>query len=150
MYNQNRGGQKQFDNTNRGGLFPRNKTTPKSPDMGGDIEIGGEVLDYILANANSGQNIKLYLSAWREQMRGGGARISLSVRIPAEAREGQAYGNRQAPQPRQPQQRGGYGQAPQQGYGQQSRGGGYQQPRPQQGNMQFDQGQNDLNDDIPF
>jgi hypothetical protein len=141
-----------YDDTNRGALFPKQKRSPKAADMDGHIEIGADVLQHILDNAQGGGLVKIRLSAWRRQLRQGGTMLSLKAEVPWQGDQQQGYGNRQAPQQRQ-QQRGGYGQAPMQGgYSQQSRGGYQQQGGYQRQNqMDFDQGnRNDLDDEIPF
>lgn len=70
---------------NSGALFRREKRTPNTPDMGGDITIGGDVLQYVLDNARSGA-VKLEVSANSRMGRNGQSFTSLRVNIPYEVR----------------------------------------------------------------
>lgn len=158
MYN--RAPQKQYDDDNRGGLFPRQKKTNKSPDMGGDLIIGGDLLDYILKKAERGEEVKIELSAWRKPMKNGAAFLSLQAATPyAERQQGNGAFQRQEYNQREPQ-RGDYRQDryPQRderqqfqqrdnGYAQQR--GGRQQRLPMT-DEEFKRGDaGDLNDELP-
>jgi len=69
-----------------GALFTRNKGSEKAPDMGGDITIEGDELDYMIRCAEQGKPVKLDVSAWKKRTRDGGAMLSLSVQIPYDVR----------------------------------------------------------------
>lgn len=145
MNNQN------FDNANRGALFGRQKRTTNSPDMSGDITIGGDLLDYIAQALSRGEReVKIDIAAWRRMGRNNSTFMSLKVQ-PYREREQQGgyqggqqsgYGN-QRPQQRQ---QGAYGDRYSQGGNQRP-----QQQRGQQQNMDYGQPVRDLpDDDIPF
>lgn len=133
MYNNQGGfgGRKQFNDENSGSLHPRQKKTDKSPDMGGEINLSGDVLDHIRKAIESGQpSVRISLSAWRKMGRGNTSFMSLAAQIPwKEQQGGQTYHqtgggyNQQATRT----QAQGYNQAPLEqrgGYAEQ-RGGGY-------------------------
>lgn len=129
---------------NSGTLFTRDKKNPKAADYGGDMTIDAEVLQYLLAKARNGEEVKLELSGWRRQGRNNTNFISLKVDIPYSERQnrtGQGQGvqggrqySRPYPDERPPIQtsRGQYDR------------GGFEQGRQQ---AQFRQ---ELNDEIPF
>lgn len=73
---------------NQGSLFIRDKRSPKAPDVGGDITIGGDVLTYILDLMNKGeQTIKLEIAGWKRRSRNGDDFTSLAVNIPYSERD---------------------------------------------------------------
>lgn len=127
---------RQYDDTNRGALFGRNKRTTNSPDMGGDFLIGGDLLKYIMDEAQKGnQQIKVEMSAWRKMGRGNNPFMSISVSIPYAIRNPQAARSNQQGYPDGPPPQRGGGNFPQRGggggYGQRGGGGGYgQQSQP--------------------
>lgn len=82
-YGNDRGG---YEDRNRGAMFPRQKKSDRSPDMGGDITITDDVLDYIVQNARSG-SVKISVSAWRAMSRGNKAFTKLAVSVPFERDE---------------------------------------------------------------
>lgn len=95
MYNR-RPQKKEYDNSNRGALFARQKRSANAPDMGGEITLSGEVLDYILDEARQGRDPKVSLSAWRKQGNSG-PMMSLSVQKPwdgGQSRGGDRYEQR--------------------------------------------------------
>jgi len=93
---------------NKGSLFLRQKRSPKSPDVGGDITIGGDVLTYILDLMNKGeQMVKLELGGWRRRSRNGDDFTSLAVSIPFSERDNYGRNDRREPDERQ-MMRGGY------------------------------------------
>lgn len=123
---------------NSGALFPRQKKTEKSPDMGGDFTLNGEVLQYVLDCAQRGAPVKLEIVGRRRMGRNNMSFISLNVNTPYEERGGgqrngqpQGYPNRGNPpaysQQRQPQQNSYAAQR-----------GGMAEPSRQQRNDQFD------------
>ena len=133
---------------NGGALFPRQKRSENSPDMGGDLMIEGDLLNYIMQNAGSGQ-VKIELGAWRRSDRNGKSFYSLKGSPPFERPamdRGQGFGNQGYG--RQGGQRQG-GQGGQGGYGRQSynqnQRGGYNQSQ-QQDLLPG----NDLDDEMPF
>lgn len=69
------------------------KTSPKSPDVSGDMTLCGDELAYILANAATGQ-VTLRVVGWNERTRDGRPRMSLKVTIP----QNQSQGYNQQPQ----------------------------------------------------
>lgn len=75
---------------NSGAIFNRNKKSDKGPDMGGDFTLGGEVLDYIIRQYESGQEVKLDISAWRRHSNNGGTFMSLKIDRPYSERSGNA------------------------------------------------------------
>lgn len=152
---------------NSGGLWMRHKRSPKSPDMTGDITIGGDVLEHIKNELRAGATeIKLSTATWRAMQTPSGPNYNLKVSIPMnrDQQQGGGYGN-QRQQGGYGQQRGGYGNQRQDGYQQgggyapQDNRGGYGNQRQQQrdmydqqeqNNQQGDYQRNDLNDEIPF
>ena len=82
---QNGRGQQPYQNDfpNSGALFPvKQKRSNNSPDQTGDIEIGEDVLDYILREAERGTKVKLELSAWIRISRNNTSFTSLKINIP--------------------------------------------------------------------
>jgi uncharacterized protein (DUF736 family) len=61
----------QYDNTNRGGLWPAEQKTEKHPNLKGKINVDGK--DY-------------YVSAWSKVDQNGGKYLSLSIDKPIEAK----------------------------------------------------------------
>lgn len=74
---------------NSGSMHSREKRTPNAPDMGGDFTITGEVLDYVLREAQNSREVKLELSAWRKMSRANVAFLSLSINTPYAYRQQQ-------------------------------------------------------------
>ena len=54
---------------NAGAMFLRQKRSEKSPDMGGDIILSGDLLDYIIRCAERGDECKVELSGWKRKTR---------------------------------------------------------------------------------
>lgn len=161
---------------NSGALFTREKKTPNAPDWGGDLEINGEVLDYILRCAERGEPVKIEISGWMKSGRNNSRFISLNGKIPYAARsQNQPYGNAKPFVPgqdrqrvqnmvQQPQRNAQFGGNSQQGQRapvhQQPQQGGMadraQQhmtsrgPYPATGSQQHTQFRRELNDEIPF
>jgi hypothetical protein len=77
---------KNFNSDNKGALFARQKTNERGPDIGGEIVLAGDVLNYVVANARSGK-VKLELSGWRRSGQKGNF-TSISIQIPYKEREG--------------------------------------------------------------
>ena len=71
---------------NSGAVFGRDKTSDKSPDLGGNFSIDNEVLDYVLACAERNEKVTLEISAWRKQSRSGNNYMSITVNIPYKVR----------------------------------------------------------------
>lgn len=95
-----------------GVLFPNSRKTQQNhPDMTGSLEISGELLIDLVCAADSGQPIKMDISAWTKTSKTGSKFLSLTARkpfVPQQQGNGSGWGNRQqqAPQPQQrPQQR---------------------------------------------
>jgi hypothetical protein len=87
---------------NSGAVFPRQKRNEKAADMGGDVTIEEDVLDYIVRAAENGSTqVKLELSAWKRRTRDGGSMLSMKVEIPYEIRKNGG-------QPSGGQRQGGY------------------------------------------
>lgn len=78
----------QYDNANRGVLFPNYRKTGKQPDHRGEIFIAKDVLKYILDNARSGE-VKIRLAAWNRTTQKGDEMLSLAAEVP-EDQAGQA------------------------------------------------------------
>jgi hypothetical protein len=144
-----------------GAMFGRQKKTSNSPDVGGDFDITGDELAYVVANAHTG-TVKLEISGWRKQGQKGpftslAIQIPYSVRVPQQT--AQTYGQPMAapqqrivPQrfPPEQERRPGYPPrevprpAPQQSFQRPL------QPAPQRQSFEDFAQSNDLNDDIPF
>lgn len=150
---------------NGGALFHRQKKSPKAADYGGDFTLEGEVLDYVLRCVERNEQVKLDISGWQRQGRNNTNFISLSIEKPyalrqqGEQRGGYSSGSNQASYtPRQQgQQEQPRQQQPQQGYQQGQGQGRYQQPpQGQQRNTGYGnqppqgRSQRVLDDDIPF
>lgn len=150
-----------------GALFTNtNKKSPKASDYRGDVTLEGELLDYIMREAERGNPVKIELSGWKRQGRGGSTFISLSAQTPYSERGGQQQ------QPQFRQGRGSYNEGDGSGryrdpvpnrepiqtsrgqYTRQQEESRYPQRQPQQGqgrqsyarNERFQQ---ELNDEIP-
>lgn len=154
---------------NSGALFTREKKSPNAPDWGGDLEINGEVLDYILRCAERGEPVKIELSGWMKSGRNNTRFISINGKIPYAVRsQNQPYGNAQPFVPGQaarqivnPQQRNasfGGQQRPPAPQHQQPQGGISQRAQqhmtsrgayPATGSQQHTQFRRELNDQIP-
>lgn len=135
-YNQG-GSYQDRDNTNRGMLFPRRKTSDKSPDLGGDIEIGKDLLDYIVNEARHGGNVKVSVIAYRKQIKSGTG-LSLVALIPRDD-----YGQQPARQP-------AYGQGRQQQMFDDRRGPAQGVYTNRSAPRRDDPIPGDLDDEIPF
>lgn len=90
-----------YDNTGR--LFARQKRTPNSPDVGGDIEFGQDLIEYLNDCLSKGKPAKLELSGWMKLDRKRQSFTSLKVSVPYQERE-----NAQTGQPRGYPNRGNY------------------------------------------
>ena len=87
--------QENRNNSNSGALFPRQKKSQNSPDMGGDFTLDGAVLDYVLKQAQRGP-VKLDVSAWRKMGRNNTAFTSIKIDIPWSVRK-ESMPDRQQP-----------------------------------------------------
>ncbi len=135
-----------------GALFVRDKKSPNAADYGGDVTLEGEVLDYILREAENGNPVKIEFGGWKRQGRNNTTFISLSANIPYSVRQGQSQ---PAPQRRTNESfqtsRGTYPSRSSEGFNQ-------QQARPQRQELNEGLGRNatrqrqpnPLDDDIPF
>ena len=95
-------------------MFPRNKTTANSPDMGGEITIRTEVLNYILQQAQNGsQEVEVRVAMWRGQSKAGLPMSNLVLELPDENRQQGAPRQQYSPQGQR--QQGYPNQRPQQG-----------------------------------
>lgn len=111
-----------------GALFTNtNKKSPKASDYRGDVTLEGELLDYIMREAERGNPVKIELSGWKRQGRGGSTFISLSAQTPYSERGGQQQ---------QPQFRQGRGS-----YNEGDGSGRYRDPPPQREPIQTSRGQ---------
>lgn len=73
---------------NSGALFPtREKRTQNSPDLYGSVLIADEVLDYILREAQGGNEVLLELSAWMKISRDNTSITSIKINIPYKVRQ---------------------------------------------------------------
>lgn len=73
---------------NSGALFyRRNKKNANGPDIGGDIDLGADILQYVLQMHRAGNPVKLELAGWRKADRNGQNFYSLRVRKPYDAAE---------------------------------------------------------------
>lgn len=136
-----------------GAMFVRQKKSPKAADYSGDFTLEGDVLDYVLREAERGNPVKLEIAGWKRQGRNNSVFISLNVQTPYSERGGQQ------PQQGFKQGRGSYNQGDGSGrYREQipTSRGQYQRDYPQQGQGQGRQGyarnerfRQELNDDIP-
>jgi hypothetical protein len=72
---------------NSGALFPvKQKRSDNSPDQTGNIVISDDVLDYVLRLAESGEEVKLDLSAWIRISRNNTSFTSVKINIPYSVR----------------------------------------------------------------
>jgi hypothetical protein len=72
---------------NSGALFPlQNRRSDNSPDMTGNILIADEVLDYIVREAQNGNEVQLDMSAWQRISRNNTNFTSLKINIPYNVR----------------------------------------------------------------
>lgn len=111
-----------------GALFTNtNKKSPKASDYRGDVTLEGELLDYIMREAERGNPVKIELSGWKRQGRGGSTFISLSAQTPYSERGGQQQ---------QPQFRQGRGS-----YNEGDGSGRYRDPVPNREPIQTSRGQ---------
>lgn len=79
---------KQFDNTDRGGLWPRDKKGANHPDMGGEFILSEKTVRYLVECLKVGKEAKLDVSAWSKTPRSGARFLSCSVQIPYADRQG--------------------------------------------------------------
>jgi hypothetical protein len=114
---------------NSGALFPvKQKRSDNSPDMTGNILIADDVLDYILREAEKGDDVKMELSAWIRTGRNNNTFTSIKINIPYDQRvlnQNPTYRarpnfNAQRREPDEPRQR--EHTATRGGYAEQSRG----------------------------
>ena len=82
-----------------GRLFSNSKkTTPKAPDVTGNLEITAAVLDHLNRCAKAGRPINMELAGWRKQSRTtSGSWYSLSASVPYKDRMEQQGGGASAP-----------------------------------------------------
>jgi hypothetical protein len=72
---------------NNGGLFPVNdKRSDNSPDMSGTILIADDVLDYIVREAQNGNEVLMELKGWRRISRNNTNYESIAINIPYNVR----------------------------------------------------------------
>jgi uncharacterized protein (DUF736 family) len=64
--------EKQYDDTNRGALFPSDKKSDKHPDLKGKLNVEGK---------------DFYISAWSQVSKAGKKYLSISIDKPREAEE---------------------------------------------------------------
>ncbi len=84
-----------YSKINRGAMFARQKYKETSPDQGGDITLGGDVLDYIVDQYRQGnQEINVSIIGYRQISKNNKPYTSLALTIPQE-NPGQGYGGRQ-------------------------------------------------------
>ncbi len=83
----------EYDNTNKGVMFVRRKSSDKSPDLGGDFHLGGNVLEYILREVQNGnRQIKVSVIGYHGHSRKGDPMTNLRILIPDDNRPN--FGNR--------------------------------------------------------
>lgn len=72
--------QQDFKTINRGALFVRQKYKETSPDVGGDIDLGGDVLEHIISEVNRGATqVKIGLIGYKRNTRNGTPMTSLTA-----------------------------------------------------------------------
>lgn len=90
---------------NSGGLFPvKQKKSENSPDYFGNILIADDVLDYILREAQDGNEVQLELSGWSRISRSNTNFTSVKINIPYEVRMEEGGNPTYRPGRRPPQQ----------------------------------------------
>jgi hypothetical protein len=68
---------------NSGMLFPaKSAKNPKAPDVTGSLDLGVDIIGYIVTEYNAGREVSLDLSGWKKVSRNGSKFISLKVREP--------------------------------------------------------------------
>ena len=102
-----------FDNNDRGGLWPREKKSPKQPDMGGEFTLSKETIQYLVSCVAQNKEAKIEVSAWRKEVSGKSPFLSCAVKIPFADRQGMQSAPTQRPEP----QPVASGQATSQSYG---------------------------------
>ena len=86
----------------------RRKMQQNHPDMTGTLEISGELLSELVRSADSGQPIKMDLSAWTKVDKNGNKFLSLTAKkpyVPQQQSNGGGWGNRPQQAQQRPQQR---------------------------------------------
>ena len=78
----------QFDNNDRGGLWPREKKGANHPDMGGELQLSEKTIRYLVECIKAGKDAKIEVSAWSKTPRSGARFLSCSVQIPFADRQG--------------------------------------------------------------
>jgi hypothetical protein len=79
----------EYTNDDRGALFPRDKRSPKAPDMGGELELSKDTVAYLVNCLKAGKEAKIEISAWRKRSKSDLTFLSCQVQIPFAARKGQ-------------------------------------------------------------
>lgn len=101
---------KKFDDRNSGAIFQRQKRSPNSPDYGGQITLGEDLIEYLNECIANRQPAVIDIACWAKQSRSNGKRfLSVKVDKPFEKTQG----------------RGGYQQGS--GYGRQEDTRGFRQ-----------------------
>lgn len=144
--------QQEYKAINRGALFVRQKYKETSPDVGGDIDLGGDVLEHIISEVNRGATqVKIGLIGYKRNTRNGTPMTSLTAVLHQEKPSPYQGGRMKVEDiPRQTQ-------FPQRQRGQFA-GGGYAQQREASVERRQNTGvsgggmftNDDLNDDVPF
>ncbi len=75
-----------FDNSDRGALWTRDKKNPKAPDMGGEFVLSSDTVQYLLGCITNGQEAKIEVSAWRKEAAPKPPFLSCAIKIPFSAR----------------------------------------------------------------
>jgi len=95
---------KQFDNNDRGGLWPRDKKGANHPDMGGEFVLSEKTVRYLVECIKAGKEAKIEVSAWSKTPRSGARFLSCSVQIPFADRQKAAPVQRTNPEPVTPRE----------------------------------------------
>lgn len=88
---------------NTGALFVRQKRSPNAPDVGGDIEIGQDLIEYLNDCLSKNKPAKLGLVGWNKMSKDRRSFTSLKAEVPYNDRE-----DRDTGQPRGYPNRGNY------------------------------------------
>lgn len=80
----------EYDNNNRGVLFPnKRKTTPSQPDFTGNVVLGKDLISFLTREMAAGREPKLEMVAWSKTSGAGNRFLSLSVKEPYDAKKAQ-------------------------------------------------------------
>ncbi len=95
----------QFDNNDRGGLWPRDKKGANHPDMGGEFQLSEKTVRYLVECMKAGKDAKIEVSAWSKTPRSGAKFLSCSIQIPFADRQGVKVAPVQQANPDEPKEK---------------------------------------------